>query len=655
MKFRKILAVLLALALLPGLLPSASADHVHTWRLQAARREPTCTEPGTGVYVCDCGERKTDTIPAPGHSWGGWATTRAATCGKAGTQARTCSRCGKTETKDIPATGKHSFGSWKTIQQVDCLVPGSISRSCYTCGFTETQSIPAPGHNWGEGEITREATATEEGEITYTCLNNPAHIKKESIPPAGEVSPASGGPAPAAKGPDPAESQPEITLEVSPDYEFESYEIDNFGGADVDIGINVHIPETVACTGDTPLRLFRFVRYNDETDAAWGSPSYYLFPVEINPPEKRNVPDVIELQYRNVYYGFDIDHTVPVPDDPDCDWTATLTIWYEGYPAGSESIDLDTTEPLCESNKCVLTLRYPPKAADPEASPDPEPEPHTEPKPHTEPEPQPASPVRTFCSPELRCTADGAAEWILTRCPGHETIARKASRLLRDAEGAEKEDARQAVVRLWTDAVNAEYDEMLAGANASAREIILAEKAAFEAQLAAYSALSAPDDPYAEASEILMHKAAMLCYENHTAPEPRTDLRAAAAAPALRPENAGSGLRRIAEQGASVHVLEVLPPEYLSIEAAAADADGAGSWKQVRQSWFGALERIVSEQYPEESGFRPAAAEALSAFTAWLDAREALLNLLYPGQPEAVQEILAGAVRARVLAMYFAK
>ena len=67
MKFRKILAVLLALALLPGLLPSASADHVHSWRLQATRREPTCTEPGTGVYVCNCGQRKTDALQ--GNNW----------------------------------------------------------------------------------------------------------------------------------------------------------------------------------------------------------------------------------------------------------------------------------------------------------------------------------------------------------------------------------------------------------------------------------------------------------------------------------------------------------------------------------------------------------------------------------------------------------
>lgn len=37
------------------------------------------------------------------------------------------------------------------------------------------------GHTWDEGVVTKEATETEEGEKTFTCLNDPCHVKKETI------------------------------------------------------------------------------------------------------------------------------------------------------------------------------------------------------------------------------------------------------------------------------------------------------------------------------------------------------------------------------------------------------------------------------------------------------------------------------------------
>ena len=52
----------------------------------------------------------------------------------------------------------------------------------------------ADAHNWGEWVVTKEATATENGERTRTCLNDPAHTQSEPIPATGQTgSPADQG------------------------------------------------------------------------------------------------------------------------------------------------------------------------------------------------------------------------------------------------------------------------------------------------------------------------------------------------------------------------------------------------------------------------------------------------------------------------------
>ena len=46
----------------------------------------------------------------------------------------------------------------------------------------ESRTVPAPGHDWGEWEITKQATETEEGIMTRICKNNPSHVETRSIP-----------------------------------------------------------------------------------------------------------------------------------------------------------------------------------------------------------------------------------------------------------------------------------------------------------------------------------------------------------------------------------------------------------------------------------------------------------------------------------------
>lgn len=90
----------------------------------------TPVEPTTQVHV---------------HSFGVWGIVTSATCTASGSQSRTCSGCGTTETQTIAALG-HNFGAWVETIAATCETEGSQSRTCGRCGETETQIIPAKGH-----------------------------------------------------------------------------------------------------------------------------------------------------------------------------------------------------------------------------------------------------------------------------------------------------------------------------------------------------------------------------------------------------------------------------------------------------------------------------------------------------------------------------
>lgn len=90
---------------------------VHTWDDGVVTKEPTTTETGVKTYTCTfdgCGATKTETLPkkedAHVHTWGEWkyngdASYTSSTNYKDGTATRTCTECGKTETKTIAGTG----------------------------------------------------------------------------------------------------------------------------------------------------------------------------------------------------------------------------------------------------------------------------------------------------------------------------------------------------------------------------------------------------------------------------------------------------------------------------------------------------------------------------------------------------------------------
>ena len=175
-----VLALLFALAL-PAL---AATDHTHSYKLVATRKEPTCTTAGKGLYRCECGHQEMRELPALGHKWGSWKTTKAATCTKAGTQQHVCTRCGETETKTVKATG-HSY-EWKVTKKATCGAAGSRQQVCKVCGAKgKTETIKATGKHTYEWKVTKKATCGEAGSRQQVCKVCGAKGKTETIKATG--------------------------------------------------------------------------------------------------------------------------------------------------------------------------------------------------------------------------------------------------------------------------------------------------------------------------------------------------------------------------------------------------------------------------------------------------------------------------------------
>ena len=184
----------------------------HSWDGGKVTKVATCTTTGTKTYTCTrCKKTRTETIAATGHkavkdatvaatcetagktegshcsvcntvikaqtavaalghSWDGGKVTKAATCTTAGTKTYTCTRCKKTRTETIAATGHKAVKD--AAVAATCETAGKTEGShCSVCGtvLKAQTTTAALGHSWDNGKVTKAATCTTAGTKTYTC------------------------------------------------------------------------------------------------------------------------------------------------------------------------------------------------------------------------------------------------------------------------------------------------------------------------------------------------------------------------------------------------------------------------------------------------------------------------------------------------------
>ena len=107
-----------------------------------------------------------------GHVWSDWAETSAPDCNDTGEEMRTCSDCGATETRTVPATGDHNWSDWQETREPTDTVPGERTRTCADCGTVETASIHVTdAHIWSDWTVVKEAGCGTDGEKVGTCTD----------------------------------------------------------------------------------------------------------------------------------------------------------------------------------------------------------------------------------------------------------------------------------------------------------------------------------------------------------------------------------------------------------------------------------------------------------------------------------------------------
>ena len=142
----------------------------HDWYTEPTEEtEATCTTDGKKVYLCaNCEELKIETIPATGHSYGEFKTTKEATCEQDGEKEAVCSACGDIKKETIKATG-HQHIEVQDAKKATCATEGYTISICKDCGKEIKETIPAIGHQWDNGKVTTEPTTSSTGVKTFTC------------------------------------------------------------------------------------------------------------------------------------------------------------------------------------------------------------------------------------------------------------------------------------------------------------------------------------------------------------------------------------------------------------------------------------------------------------------------------------------------------
>ena len=276
------------------------------------------------------------------------------------------------------------------------------------------------------------------------------------------------------------------------------------------------------------------------------------------------------------------------------------------------------------------------------------------------PAPGPAPKGPDCCVRTAILAGDSWRAYTLDYCSEHKPVADAVAKLVEAADTDEKKlDAWRQATDMWTEALNAEYDELMAGLGADEKTILIGERAMFFAQLACRRdalAMEYPDDPAAVerlVSEQLMNKTADLCYEAHTAPGERADSLARARASSMIMDESTECARGVEPTATGARYAEILCVAHRAAEAASRALiaeDGAEAWQEIKQIWIVELDGLTNERYLAASGEdRQTIAAERIAFGRWLKERERFLNLLYPGRSDLVDEVMAQTVRARVL------
>ena len=74
----------------------------------------------------------------------------------------------KWESTAAPHT-EHTYDAGKVTKEATCTATGEMTYTCTVCGSTKVETIPMAAHTYGDAVVTKEATCTATGEQSFTC------------------------------------------------------------------------------------------------------------------------------------------------------------------------------------------------------------------------------------------------------------------------------------------------------------------------------------------------------------------------------------------------------------------------------------------------------------------------------------------------------
>ena len=144
---------------------------------------PTCDTPGFTKHICSvCQDTYTDSYTAPvEHAYDNGTVTKPATCSEEGEMTYTCTICKKSYKTAISKTAHNFVAVVTDPTHVDA---GYTTYTCSICQESYTSDYTSPvGHTYDNGTVTKPATCTEEGEMTYACSCGNTHTEPIAVIP----------------------------------------------------------------------------------------------------------------------------------------------------------------------------------------------------------------------------------------------------------------------------------------------------------------------------------------------------------------------------------------------------------------------------------------------------------------------------------------
>lgn len=167
---------------------SKTSPDDHVPGLWVTTKKADCLNKGEAQLKCIlCGEViQTKEVPEGEHAWGEWEYPDGKSCLDPVKRTRTCSVCGNKEESTLNPTGHHDFG-WIATVPATCTEDGVLTYGCVNCGYItdQTQILPAKGHSASEWTVIKTATCAEAGIRARICDNCGENITEEEVPATG--------------------------------------------------------------------------------------------------------------------------------------------------------------------------------------------------------------------------------------------------------------------------------------------------------------------------------------------------------------------------------------------------------------------------------------------------------------------------------------